>query len=109
MASVSLTLRLRDALSAQAAVLEKRMFGGVAFLLRGHMLVGVWNDSLVARVGPEAYEDALLEEHVRIFDVAGKPMRGWVTVEPEGLESDRQLRDWIERAARFVETLPAKR
>jgi TfoX/Sxy family transcriptional regulator of competence genes len=107
-ASESLILRVRDALAGRRDVAEKRMFGGVAFLLSGNMLVGVWKGSLAVRIGRDAYEAALGQEHVREFDGAGKPMRGWVLVEPEGLESDRQLAEWIERAARFVETLPAK-
>lgn len=108
MASESLILRVRDVLLGRRGVAEKRMFGGVAFLLDGNMLVGVWKDSLVVRVGGEAYADALRGDHVRQFDVAGKPMRGWVMVEPEGIESSEQLDQWIERAMRFVETLPAK-
>jgi TfoX/Sxy family transcriptional regulator of competence genes len=84
------------------------MFGGVGFLLNGNMLVGVWKDSLIVRVGPNAYEDALLESHVEQFDITGKPMKGWIIVEPEGVEVDEQLSEWIQRAIEFVETLPMK-
>ena len=84
------------------------MFGGIGFLLDGNMLVGVWKDSLFARIGPDAYEDALMELHIREFDITGKPMKGWVLVEPEGVEDDDQLNDWIRRAEEFVGTLPAK-
>ena len=84
------------------------MFGGVAFLLHGNMLVGVWNDSLIVRLGPDEGERALSEPHVRHFDVTGRPMKGWVMVEPDGIDSDAQLRDWLERAGNFVRTLPAK-
>lgn len=84
------------------------MFGGVGFLLNGNMLVGVWKDTLIVRLGTDNYEDALPEPHVREFDITGKPMRGWVLVEPEGVEDDDQLKDWIVRATKFVKTLPAK-
>ncbi|MGN6546005.1 MAG: TfoX/Sxy family protein [Aureliella sp.] len=108
MASESLILRVRDALAGRRSVSEKRMFGGVAFLLGGHMLVGVWKDSLVVRIGTAAYADALSQEHVRPFDPAGKPMRGWVMVDPEGTENQGQLSQWIDTASQFVETLPPK-
>ena len=84
------------------------MFGGVAFLLNGNMLVGVWRDMLIVRLGPEGGGEALRESHVRAFDITGRPMKGWVMVEPEGIEDDDQLRRWLDRATRFVQTLPAK-
>ena len=82
------------------------MFGGIGFLLNGNLLIGVWKDSLIARIGPEGYEDALLEPHVREFDITGKPMKGWVLVESEGINDEDQLTSWIERATAFVTTLP---
>jgi hypothetical protein len=72
------------------------------------MLVGVWKDSLIARLGPDNYDDALLEPHVREFDITGRPMKGWVLIESEGIQDDEQLKHWIERALKFVRTLPAK-
>ena len=108
MASESLTQRIRDALSLERGIEEKRMFGGVAFLLYGNMLVGVWKNSLVARIGPDAQQAALQKEHVRQFDITHRPMNGWVMVEPDGIESDTQLRGWIEQAKKFVEQLPRK-
>ena len=104
----SLAQRIRDALIRKRGVVEKKMFGGVGFLLSGNMLVGVWKDSLIVRVGPDVYEDALLESHVKEFDITGRPMKGWVTVEPEGIEEDEALKDWIQRAMIFVGTLPRK-
>ncbi len=100
--------RIREALRPQPGIVEKRMFGGVGFLLRGNLLVAVWNDSLVVRVGAEHGVTALNEPHVRPFDVTGRPMRGWVLVAPEGIEVDQQLHEWIERALQFVRTLPRK-
>lgn len=106
--SESLAGRVRACLATTRNIVEKKMFGGVAFLLHGNMLVGVWQTALIARVGPEQYETALEEAHVREFDATGKPMRGWVLVEPDGLESDHELRAWIARAQRFVGTLEKK-
>ena len=103
----SLAARIRDAL-ARKGVEERKMFGGVGFLLHGNLLVGVWKDSLIVRLGPDEGDEALREPHVRAFDITGKPMKGWLLVEPEGVEEDDQLKDWIERATRFVRTLPAK-
>jgi TfoX/Sxy family transcriptional regulator of competence genes len=84
------------------------MVGGIGFLLNGNMLVGVWKNSLIVRVGPDGYDEALLEAHVKEFDITGKPMRGWVLVEPEGIEDDDQLNAWIKRAVKFVGKLAAK-
>ena len=106
--SESLATRIRDALARKKNVEEKKMFGGGGFLLNGNMLVGVWKDSLIVRLGPEAVDDALVEPHVREFDITGKAMKGWVMVEPEGVEEDEQLKDWIQRATKFVGKLPGK-
>jgi TfoX/Sxy family transcriptional regulator of competence genes len=103
-----LAARIREAFARKKGVEEKKMFGGVGFLLHGNMLVGVWKDSLIVRLGPDNYDDALLEPHVREFDITGKPMKGWVLVEPVGVEDDDQLKGWIERALNFVRALPAK-
>jgi TfoX/Sxy family transcriptional regulator of competence genes len=106
--SKSLAARVRYLLDQRRGVTEKRMFGGVAFLHFGNMLVGVWQDSLIARVGPQAADEALEHPHVRPFDVTGRPMRGWLMVDPDGIDSDQQLATWIERAFEFVVTLPPK-
>ena len=84
------------------------MFGCLCFLLNGNALAGVWKDSLIARLGPDEGEAALREPHVRAFDITGRPMRYWVLVEPEGIEDDDQLREWVGRATEFVEMLPRK-
>lgn len=104
----SLAERIRDALNRTKGILEKKMFGGVCFLLHGNILVGVWKDSLIARIGTDAYAEVRHEPHVREFDVTGRPMKGWVMVEPDGLDDDASLQTWIERAIQYVETLPAK-
>jgi TfoX/Sxy family transcriptional regulator of competence genes len=106
--SESLALRIRQALAGRRGFEEKKMFGGLGFLLHGNMCVGVWKNSLIARLGPEHGARALAEPHVVEFDVTGRPMKGWVMIEPEGLETDEQLRSWIARAVGFVVTLPKK-
>lgn len=104
----SLAARIRDALARTKGVEERTMFGCVCFFLDGNVLAGVWKDALIARLGPDEGEAALREPHVRPFDITGRPMRNWVAVEPEGVEDDDQLRGWIERATKFVRTLPRK-
>ena len=106
--SEALAERIRQRLARRKNVEEKKMFGGVGFLLNGNLLVGVWKDSLIARLGPDESDEALLEPHVKEFDITGRAMKGWVLVEPEGVEDDEQLSDWIQRAMKFVGTLPAK-
>ena len=103
-----LAARIRDQLASRKGIEERRMFGGAAFLLDGNLLVGVWKDSLVVRLGPDEGDEALKEPHVKEFDITGKAMKGWVLVGPGGVEGDEQLGNWIRRAAGFVGTLPAK-
>jgi TfoX/Sxy family transcriptional regulator of competence genes len=106
--SESLAERIRHVLGGRKEIEEKKMFGGVGFLLGGNMLVGVWQTSLIARIGADQYGAALKKPHVREFDITGRPMKGWVMVEPDGIDNDKQLSRWIEEALNFVETLPAK-
>jgi TfoX/Sxy family transcriptional regulator of competence genes len=81
--SEELAERIRQALARKRGVEEKKMFGGVGFLLHGNMLVGVWKDSLIVRLGPEEGDEALKEAHVSEFDITGGSMKGWVLVAPE--------------------------
>jgi TfoX/Sxy family transcriptional regulator of competence genes len=106
--SESLAARIRHIVARQRSIAEKKMFGGVGFLLNGNMCVGVWKTSLIARLGPEQAEAALKQPNVVEFDVTGRPMKGWVMVEADGLETDTQLNGWIERSVEFVRTLPKK-
>src|SRR5512145_1220370 len=101
--------RLRDALQSHRGITEKKMFGGIAFMARGYMFVGIVGDVLMARVGPERYEEALSRPHVRVMDFTGKPMTGYVFVDPPGIDDDEELTEWVERCRRFVMTLPAKK
>src|SRR5947208_7974976 len=104
----ALAERIRQRLARRKNVEEKKMFGGVGFLLNGNLLVGVWKDSLIVRLGPDEGYEALREPHVKEFDITGRPMKGWVLVEPEGVEGDDQFSAWIQRSVKFVGTLPAK-
>ena len=106
--SEELAERIRQRLARRKNVEEKKMFGGIGFLLNGNLLVGVWKESLVVRLGEEEGEEALKEPHVKEFDITGRPMRNWVLVRPEGVQGDDQLTDWIKRAVKFVGKLPAK-
>lgn len=104
----SLADRIRKSLARRKKVESKKMFGGLAFLLKGNLLVGVMNESLVVRVGPDEYEYALLEPHVKVFDFTGKPLKGWVVVHAAGLTDEEHLSGWLQRALKFVGKLPAK-
>ncbi len=104
----SLAARIREALDRKRNIEEKKMFGCICFFLNGNALVGVWKDRLIARLGPDNYEEAMMEPYVREFDITGRAMRNWVAVEPEGIEHDEQVTEWIEKATKFVQTLPMK-
>jgi len=100
--------RIREALADRGGIAEKKMFGGLAFLSRGYMFVGIVDDVLMARVGPAEYQAALARPHVRVMDFTGKPMKGYVFVDPPGYESDEGLSDWVDRCHGFVRSLPPK-
>ena len=104
----SLAARIRGILARRKGVEERRMFGGVGFLLNGHMCVGVWKDSMIVRLGPDEGEAALREPHVKEFDITGKAMKGWVMVEPEGAAEAGAVAAWVRRALKFVGRMPAK-
>jgi TfoX/Sxy family transcriptional regulator of competence genes len=87
---------------------ERRMFGGWALMLGGHMACGVIGDELLARVGRDGYEDALDLPHARIMDMAGRPMTGFVIVGRAGIDDDAGLRAWVDRGVAVVATLPPK-
>lgn len=100
--------RIRKVLASRKALTEKKMFGGITFLLRGNMCCGVVNDDLVLRLGPEQGEKALKKPHARECDFTGRPMKGMVMVVPNGYKTDSALRKWVEQAADFASSLPAK-
>src|SRR5262245_48525414 len=87
---------------------KQKMFGGVGYLLRGNMCVGIWKDGLILRVGAEQAERALKKKNVRVFDITGRAMKGWVMVDAPGIKSESSLNAWVETAVEFVSTLPRK-
>ena len=105
-----LAFRIREQLTDEAGMTEKPMFGGLAFMLRGNIAVGVSSGGeLMVRLGPDATDDALARPHTRLFDMTGRPMKGWILVAPEGVQTSRQLAAWVKLGAEFARTLPPKR
>jgi hypothetical protein len=103
-----LAQRVRAILAEQPAVDEKKMFGGLVFMLNGNMCCGIIRDDLMVRVGPERYADALAQPHVRDLDFTGRPMRGMIVVAAAGLGGNADLEAWVRRGIAFVSGLPAK-
>jgi len=102
----ALAVRMRKALARRRGVTEKKMFGGLAFLLHGNMCVGIVKSDLMVRVGPERFAEALEDPQARPMDFTGRPMRGYVYV--DGAIDDDDLKEWIDLGVAFAKTLPAK-
>ena len=101
--------RIREQLGGESGVTEKAMFGGLAFMLRGNMTVGISSSGeMMVRVGPDGTDEALARPHTRLFDMTGRPMKGWILVAPEGVKTKRQLAGWVRRGVEFARTLPPK-
>ena len=100
--------RLRQKLIPIVHADEKKMFGGIAFMVNGNMTVGVIKDSIIVRVGPDGHAAALKRPGARPFDLTGKPMKGWLVVEAEGCKTSKQLSAWIKEGVEFALTLPPK-
>jgi len=103
-----LAQRVREILEEQTGFNEKKMFGGICYLLNGNMACGILNDDLIVRVGTKSYENALKLPNTRIFDITGKPMKGWIMVSSEGYESDEDLLDWVRQGVMFARSLRPK-
>jgi hypothetical protein len=105
----NLANRLRQLLADEDAITEKRMFGGLAFLLHGNMTVSASRSGgLLVRIDPADTDAALARRHVALMVMGGRMMDGWITVRPEGLKTKRQLAAWVQRSLAFVKTLPPK-
>jgi TfoX/Sxy family transcriptional regulator of competence genes len=101
--------RLRELLADEDGITEKKMFGGLAFLLHGNMSVSASrNGGLLVRIDPADTDAALTRPHVALMTMGGRTMDGWVTVAPEGLTTKRQLAAWVTRGVAFAKTLPPK-
>jgi TfoX/Sxy family transcriptional regulator of competence genes len=103
-----LAQRVRDLLAARADVTERKMFGGIAFMLAGNMACGVLGEDLIVRLGEEEGRKALNEEGVRPFDFTGRPMKNIVYVSPELTSDDAGLAEWVDAGADYASSLPAK-
>ena len=99
---------IRARIGDRPGLAEKQMFGGIAFMLHGNMAVGVSGDELIVRVGSEAHDEAVALPGTRVFDMSGRPMRGWVLVSHDGIATDAQLDAWIARGVGYAESLPPK-
>ena len=104
-----LAQRVSEVLGNRIGISERAMFGGLAFLVDGKMFIGIRNSSLMARVGPERYNDALAMPSVRLMDFTGRPMKGYVYIDPPAIAEDRDLMAWVSWCAEYVALLPSKR
>jgi TfoX/Sxy family transcriptional regulator of competence genes len=100
--------RVRQLLSGRSDVAEKKMVGGLSFLVNGNMCCGITGTALMIRVGAEGREQALREPHVRPMLFAGRALPGFICIEPEGYATDDALARWVQRGLAFVSGLPAK-
>jgi TfoX/Sxy family transcriptional regulator of competence genes len=99
---------IRVILADRPNVVAKKMFGGVAFILNGNMAVGVINNELIVRASAKEYEALQTEPGVRTFDMTGRPMRGWLVIEPTAISTDADLERWVARGVAVAESLPPK-
>src|SRR3989442_5749684 len=99
--------RIRGSLGKCKGLIEKKMFGGVAFLLNGNMCVGVHKSDLIVRLAPGETDGALSQPHTRRFDLTGRPMKGWILVGPAGLKTDTKLSMWGHVATTCSNSIPA--
>jgi TfoX/Sxy family transcriptional regulator of competence genes len=106
--NLDLAQRVRKGIGNLPGYTEREMFGGIGFMLEGNMCCGVIGEDLIVRVGPGDYEGALSKPHVRPFDMSGRPMRGWVVVTLQGVSTEEQLMDWVQKGVEFAQSLPAK-
>ena len=106
---LGLAQRVREVLADRPGISERAMFGGLAFLVDGKMFIGIRNSSLMARVGPERHQDALAMPSVRVMDFTGRPMKGYVYIDPPAISGDQDLQAWVLWCVEFVDRLPQKR
>ena len=101
--------RIRGSLGRRKGLVEKKMFGGVAFLLNGNMCVGIHKSDLIVRLAPEETNKALAQRHTRRFDLTGRPMKGWILVKPAGVAGEDTLAKWVSMGVSYAASLPAKK
>jgi hypothetical protein len=103
-----LAVRMWAALGPLPGLVEKKMFGGVCFLINGNMACGVHKDNMIVRVGSQNYAAALAIPHTHPFDITGRPMAGWIMVGPAGSATESGLKAWLEQGLAFASSLPPK-
>jgi len=101
--------RIRECFSYRDDVEEKKMFGGLCFMLSRHMCCGIVGDTFMGRVHPDIYPDCLQEKHVREMDFTGRAMKGMIYISPAGIAEDENLQRWVQTCTQFVESLPPKK
>lgn len=101
--------RIRYLIGDGPGITERKMFGGIAFMLNGHMFCGITRDDLMLRLGSGRYEEALATPNARPMDFTGRPMKGMVFVGPEGYQTDEQLLGWVEQTLDHARSLPPKK
>ncbi|MGE5251203.1 MAG: TfoX/Sxy family protein [Bacteroidota bacterium] len=106
--NLELARRIRERLNSLAGLEEKKMFGGVGFLLGGNMACGVNREDLMVRVHPDRNDELLARPHTRPFDMTGRPMKGWLLVDPAGWQDEGELAGWIREGVDYALTLPSK-
>ncbi len=104
----ALAEEIRARIGDHPGLIEKEMFGGIAFMIAGNMAIGVSGDELMVRVGKEAHDEAAARPGARIFDMSARPMRGWISVAPDGFRTEEELEGWIRQGVSYAESLPPK-
>lgn len=103
-----LAARIRHQLEEITTCQEKKMFGGIGYIINGNMACGILDERLIVRVGLDNYATSLSHPHTHPFDVYNKPMAGWIMVDPGGISNDTELKEWIRQGVEFANTLPPK-
>jgi TfoX/Sxy family transcriptional regulator of competence genes len=101
--------RIRSIVGEGPGLSERKMFGGIAFMLNGNMFCGITRDELMVRVGPQGFDEALATRGARPMDMTGRPMKGMALVGPEGYGTEDQLRGWVHQTLEYARSLPAKK
>ena len=103
-----LVQRVRSLLEGVPGLVEKKMFGGIGYIVNGNMACGVNGEQLIVRMSPADYAEALTQPHVREFDLTGRSMKGWIFIQPAGVENDQDLKAWVERGLHYAQGMPPK-
>ncbi len=103
-----LAVRMRQILKGKRGIVEKSMFGGIGFMVNDHLACGIHKQELIVRLGEDQFAKAIKKRNVRIFDMGGRPMKGWVMVGSEACKAPKALQEWIDQAVTYARSRPAK-